>query len=93
MFKGITRWLQSGLTQKAWCEKNKMAYGTFHYWYRRYRALEKVDENKVEPGGFVSIRVAEPLTAGGWCELWLGEGKKVVFSQPVSADFIRSLIG
>jgi hypothetical protein len=93
MFKGIMRWQQSGLTQKAWCEKNKMSYGTFHYWYKRYRFKENGDESREETGGFVSIRVDEPLVTSGWCELWLSENKKVVFYQPVNAEFLKSLIG
>jgi len=29
MFKGIRRWQQSGLSQKAWCKKNKFTADSF----------------------------------------------------------------
>ena len=38
MFKSISGWRQSGLTQKAWCAKNDITYSSFHYWYGRYRS-------------------------------------------------------
>ena len=33
----ISRWQQSGLTQKAFCSANNIAYHVFHYWYGVYR--------------------------------------------------------
>jgi hypothetical protein len=93
MFQGISRWQQSGLTQKAWCEKNNVAYATFHYWYKKYRSEEQ--EPSIEcsdGGGFVQLMVDSP-SASAWCELLLGEGKKLVFHQAVSVEFMRALIG
>lgn len=92
MFKGISRWQDSGLTQKAWCEKNKVAYGTFHYWYKRYRAKEKPALDQKTAGGFVQLMVDHSATAGLWCELSLPQGRKLSFHQPVSAEFLRTLI-
>jgi hypothetical protein len=93
MFKSIMRWQQSGLTQKAWCEKNDMAYSRFHYWYKRYRREELRDARDQEGSRFVPLMVESPPTAGTWCELLLPEGKKLSFHQAVSAEFLRSLIG
>ena len=94
MFKGISRWQQSGLTQKAWCAKNNVAYGTFHYWYKRYRSQDWDDSAHLDDtGGFVQLLVdALPASASG-CELLLPDGKRLVFQQPVSAEFLRTLIG
>jgi hypothetical protein len=91
MFKRIMRWEQSGLNQKAWCEKNKMAYATFHYWYKRYRVRAMVVPQKV-PNDFIKLSVNDSAIAGGWCELALTDGKRLVFQQPVSAEFLRMLI-
>jgi hypothetical protein len=34
----ITQWQQSGMTQKAFCTTNNIAYHVFHYWYGVYRS-------------------------------------------------------
>lgn len=93
MFEGISLWQQSGLSQKAWCEQNSVAYGAFHYWYKRYRneGLAASPDQRHQ-GGFVRLMV-DSSNAPSWCELVLGEGKKLIFHQPVSVDFIRALIG
>jgi len=92
MFERILLWQQSGLTQKAWCENNNVAYGTFHYWYKRYRneALTASPDGSGE-GGFVRLMVDSPIAAA-WCELIWGDEKKLVFHQPLDVEFIRSLI-
>lgn len=94
MFKSISRWQQSGLTQKAWCEKNNVAYGTFHYWYKRYRMQDGNDSaDHGDAGSFVQLMAdTSPASASG-CELLLSEGKRLVFHQPVSAEFLKTLIG
>jgi hypothetical protein len=93
MFEGISLWQQSGLSQKAWCEQNSVAYGAFHYWYKRYRneGLAASPDQRHQ-GGFVRLMV-DSSNAPSWCELVLGDGKKLIFHQPVSVDFIRALIG
>ncbi|MBS1605273.1 MAG: hypothetical protein JST42_21595 [Bacteroidetes bacterium] len=93
MFEGISLWQQSGLTQKAWCEQNHIAYGSFHYWYKRYRNEEMAASSDKRPdGGFVRLMVDSGL-APAWGELVLSDGKKLIFHQPLSVDFIRALIG
>ena len=91
MFRSITRWQQSGLSQKAWCEKNDIGYATFHYWYKRFRTTDVAVDNQDNDNGFVQVLVDGTSTAG-WCELLLADGKKLVFHQPVSAAFLSNLI-
>ena len=91
MFNRILHWKQSGLKQKAWCGKYNMAYATFHYWYKRYREHAPV-LTKESPGGFIKLTVNDAVAAGGWCELTLTDGKRIVFQQPVSAEFLRTLV-
>lgn len=93
MFKCIRRWQQSGLTQKAWCEKSNIAYATFHYWYKRYRAKQAMTAAKVDEGRFVQLVVDDSSTPDWWCEVRLGNGKQLVFRQPVSPELLQSLIG
>jgi len=60
----ITQWQQSGLTQKAFCITNNVAYHVFHYWYRVYRS------NQNTCGSFLPVTVTtaaglEPVTIIG----------------------------
>jgi hypothetical protein len=92
MFEAISLWQQSGLTKKAWCEKNNVTCSTFHYWYKRYRVEgSNPSTDRHDEGGFVQLMV-DPSSASAWCELVLRDGRKLVFRQPVSAEFMRALI-
>jgi hypothetical protein len=60
----ITRWQQSGLTQKAFCITNNIAYHVFHYWYGVYRSSQNTS------GSFLPVTVTttgrpEPVTLIG----------------------------
>ena len=91
MFKRIVLWQQSNLKQKAWCEKNNMPYATFHYWYKRYRDQALVVQKK-NSADFIQLTVNDPLPRSCWCELAFTNGKRLIFQQPVSAEFLRMLI-
>jgi hypothetical protein len=90
-FERIINWQQSGLSQKAWCEQNNVAYGVFHYWYRRFRNQQTGNkQNKSE--SFVQLLVQDRPAGSPWCELVLVKGHKLYFHQPVSAEFIKNLL-
>lgn len=91
MFEGITNWQQSGLSQKAWCEQNELTYSVFHYWYRRFRN-QQADTNQSGGKDFVQLLVQDKPSDTPWCELVMGNGKKLFFHQSVSAEFIRTLL-
>lgn len=91
MFKAVRHWQQSGLTKKAWCAKNKIAYATFHYWYKRYRDQAVVSEQSTSEG-FVQLMVNDTTAGGCWCELVWANGPRLIFQQPVSAEFLKGLI-
>ncbi len=86
MFSYIDQWLQSGLSQKAFCQKVNLTYHIFHYWYKRYR-------NKAsEPASsFIQLNVSTP-SAAVHAELLLADGKRLLFHQPVGADYLKVLI-
>jgi len=93
MFKSISRSRQSGLTQKAWCEKNDIGYSSFHYRYRRYRSEAEPESGEGPDGRFIPLMVEPSPATGTWCEVSLPNGKKLAFRHPVGAGFLRSLIG
>src|SRR3954447_2157060 len=90
MLKMIATWKQSGLSQKAYGEKNNIRYYVFHYWYKRYRD----QQGAVEDATFVPLNVkpsAFPVSNSA-IEILLPDGKRILFHQPVSADYLKSLI-
>jgi hypothetical protein len=91
MFADIIRQQQSGLSQKAWCEQNGIAYSSFHYWYRRFRN-DQTGKGQVTGDGFVQLMVQDRPTGTPWCELVLGNGQKLFFHQPIAVEFIRGLL-
>ena len=86
MFGVISKWQQSDLSQKAYCNQHDIRYHVFHYWYKVYRNAHAL------PGAsFVKLRVT---TSPGLslAELICADGKRLVFHQPVSADYLKALI-
>lgn len=86
MFAKITQWQQSGLTQKAFCQQNDIAYHVFHYYYGRFRS-----KNNDQASSFIKLQVA-PGYVSTHIELVLPDGKRLLFHQGVSADFLKALI-
>lgn len=84
-FKIIVAWQQSGQNQKQFCLQNDVAYHIFHYWYKVYR-----NQASAGSGSFVAVNIAPQLQAAA--ELHLTDGRRIVFHQPVSADFLKALI-
>ena len=88
MFDKIVGWQQSGLTQKAFCAQHNIAYHVFHYYYGRFR----IKEND-KPSSFIKLQVASnALSPSAHMELILPDGRRLLFHQQVSADFLKSLI-
>jgi transposase-like protein len=86
MYAMIEQWQQSGLSQKAWCLQSGVSYHIFHYWYKRYR-----DKNNTATGSsFAELKVQPPVES--CVELLLPDGKRLLFHQPVSSDFLKAII-
>ncbi len=86
MFEHINQWQQSGLNQKAFCEQVNLSYHIFHYWYKRYRNTESQAVSS-----FIKLAVSSPSVSSP-AELVLPDGKRLLFHQPVSADYLKALI-
>ena len=86
MFNYIAQWQQSNLTQKAFCQQVNLSYHIFHYWYKRYR------NKKMKPSSpFIKLDLSSPSVVSH-AELILADGKRLLFHQPVSADYLKVLI-
>lgn len=87
----VANWSESGLSQKAYCEQQEVAYHVFHYWFRRYRQQEEPDT----ANRFIPVHVQRPgLVAEQACiEIIFADGRRLLFHQAVGADFIKAIIG
>ena len=90
MLKMIDSWKQSGLSQKVYCEQNNIRYHVFHYWYKRFRD----QGGAIEDGTFVPLNV-KPSTfpvSNSTIEFVLPDGRRILFHQSVSPDYLKALI-
>ena len=93
-FLMIEAWQQSGLSQKAWCARESMAYHSFHYWYKKYRlahpaVLSSLDKSQ----RFISLQVQSSFNSSAVnLELLLTDGRRVLFYSPVSSDYLKAII-
>jgi hypothetical protein len=89
MFDHISRWQQSALSQKQYCTENKIAYYVFHYWYKRYRDEQGINQ---QSSSFIRMHVQSCASSGPVVELVFVNGTRLVFHQPVSSDYLKSII-
>ena len=87
MFTHIEQWKQSNLTQKSYCEQHNIAYQSFHYWYKRYKNNNPTNSS----ASFVQLQV-QAQNVQPHVELLLSDGRRIVFHQPVSSEFLKALI-
>ncbi len=89
MFSKIRGWQASGLTQRGWCERHQIKYHIFHYWYKRYRN----DASGTTQKKFIALQIEPAAIAGAtYMELILVDGKRLLFHQLVSSDYLKALI-
>ena len=89
MFSMIKQWQRSGLTQKAFCGQQSIRYYVFHYWYKRYKMQQSgVADNA---GSFVKLQVVKPSSAGA-VEINYPGGIRIIFHEPVSSSYLKSLV-
>lgn len=89
----ISRWQRSGKMQKAWCQKQGIAYATFHYWYRKYQdQLTGFAEQQPLEEKFLPV-VQHIPSLMPWCEVVGTSGSRIVFHQAVDPVFLKTLLG
>jgi hypothetical protein len=88
MFRKIEAWKRSGQSQKVWCSEQHVAYHIFHYWYGQYRKSQDATPTNQD---FVSLSV-NPASTSSACEVVYPDGTRVVFHEPVSVAYLKSLL-
>jgi hypothetical protein len=87
MFASIATWQRSELSQKEWCKQQAIAYHIFHYWYRVYREVHPQAGNE---SSFVKLSVKPEADAS--CEVVFTDGTKILFREPVTVPYLKSLL-
>ncbi len=87
MFACIRSWKQSDISQKEWCRQQDIPYHLFHYWYRKYKDQQGTGNDK---GAFVQLAVTSTTARG--CEVVFADGTRIVFHQPVAAQYLKDLL-
>ncbi|MGK2862892.1 MAG: IS66 family insertion sequence element accessory protein TnpA [Chitinophagaceae bacterium] len=90
MFKQIEEWQQSGLTQKAFCGQHSLEYHTFYYWYKCYRRRQAGANENI--ASFVKLKIEKPVGVGS-VEIYSPGGFRLIFHEPVSATYLKALLG
>jgi hypothetical protein len=93
-FLMIEAWQQSGLSQKAWCSRESIAYPSFHYWYKKYRAAHPATtKSSGESQRFITLQVPPSFdSSASYLELLLVDGRRLLFHQPVSSEYLKAII-
>jgi hypothetical protein len=86
----IADWQQSGQTQKQYCQAQNIPYHVFHYWYKQYRNSQQPPLAALPGFSTVSLPAVSDSASAA---LVLPDGRRIVFYQPVSCDYLRTLIG
>ncbi len=95
MFPVIEKYLASGLSQKAFCDRHKLPAASFSYWLRKYRKAHAGSPAAQAPGtpeAFVPIHVTATSSTQSACELIFPNGVTVRFSHPVEPGLLIQLI-
>jgi hypothetical protein len=87
MFSSIASWQQSDLSQKEWCRQQDISYHIFHYWYRVYR-----EEHSQTDNGDSFVKLSVKPEANSSCEVVFTDGTKILFREPVTVDYLKSLL-
>jgi transposase-like protein len=89
----IEQWEQSGLSIKGFCDQHAFSDSLFHGWLNKYRRQKKVKAENT----FVPVQITAPSTLREdnpslFAEVFLASGSCIRIYQPVSVDFLRTLL-
>lgn len=86
----VEGWKQSRLSQVSFCKQEGISYYKFQYLCRKLRRQEN---KQYQSGGhFVKLRIKEPVQAAVAMEIHFPGGQRLIFHQPVEADYIKKLL-
>jgi hypothetical protein len=78
-----------GITSVAFCKQQHISGATFYNWKKRYRNHKKA---MVSPKGFLPVTIVRDAPVTGNTAALFAEVKGMRLYQPVSADYLKSLL-
>ncbi|MGH7393563.1 MAG: IS66 family insertion sequence element accessory protein TnpA [Candidatus Rokuibacteriota bacterium] len=91
----VKKYLNSGLTQKAFCQREDLVYATFQSWLRKYRTTQQPYHQASPRGtGFIPLRVQPAVTAphATFCTLEYPNGVRLHLAAPLDPQLLSHLI-
>lgn len=89
----IEQWEKGGLPIKTFCNQHNFSDSLFHTWLNKYRRNGKAVKAQNE---FIALQVTSiPLDkhpGALYAEVMTANGSQVKLYQPVSSDFLRTLL-
>lgn len=79
-------WSESGKSKKQFTDEHGINYMTFIGWFST-----KKKKTVTQQPGFVPLAISHDVTSP-FAEISFSKGHRVVFHQPVSADFLQLLL-
>ena len=101
MFSFMAQWNTSGISQKTFYRQHRIQYIGFHYWYKRYREAHNTAVNNassfiplhINLSRLLSGAIGSPLPFASHAEMIYPVGRRLMFHQPVDANFLKTIIG
>lgn len=85
MFSLINRWQSSGLSRKAFCERENISYQRLGYWHKKYQ------QSAEQSNGFMDVEVSSGPNMGGYT-LQFPNGVVLHCPSTIPASTLKSLL-
>lgn len=97
MFSHVEACERSKQSQKIYCEQNGLAYSTFQYWAKKYRAEFSEDKATDESPGFIPVEVRpdpeiEQADVSDQLHFLFPNGIQVMCPAGVRPEVLRTLL-
>ncbi len=96
MFTRVEKYLASGLSQKAFCAQEAIAFSTFQNWLKKYRIRQRqIGQPGAAPNGFMPLLVRVPQEQSNHplqCVIEFSHGVIIRLSGPVDFAMLAQLI-
>ncbi len=94
MFPLVESWLESGLTQKEFSQKQQIPAHVLVYWIGRYRKIHRGDTSQTLGKGKLDsfIRLPTTIPSANGMEVCLPTGVVIRFAHPVPISYLEQLL-
>jgi hypothetical protein len=82
------KWLDSGLSQKIYCQQNRLSHHTFKYWRARQKVIADVGVDSFVP---VYVKDLASAVSGTFIEIHCGS-TKVLLPHSVPAQYVGEIV-